>query len=700
MNSSRLLLLLLLPLIAFAQRGDRKGHVMTEVWKDMDVPAAPALGADEALKTFRIAPGFRLEIAAAEPLIEDPVTVNWDGDGRMWVVEMRGYMPNVDGKGEETLKNGRVSVLTDEDGDGRMDKSVVFLDELIMPRALSLVKGGVLVAEPPNLWYCQDTDGDLKCDKKTKVLSYAKVGPVEHTDNALMPGLDNWLYNAKSSRRLRFVDGKIQETKSQGRGQWGMSMDDYGRLVYTTNSNYLHGDWGIVHNLGGKYGIGIRDKDVWSIRVNPGVNRGYTKGQLREDGRLARITGISGPGFYRAKQYPEAYQGGIFITEPCANVVTFFEVEDKISSLSFKHQTYEDPDWEKREFLASTDERFRPVSLATGPDGCMYVVDLYRGILQHKVYVTTFLRKQIIERKLDEPLGLGRVYRIVHEATGRDTSEPGLENADSATLAKTLAHDNGWRRDTAQRLLVQRGADSATASELRKHLAGDNELAKIHALWTLQGTGQLATDDVASALHDNSAQVRIHALTAAESVKGEAAGAMLALIGKALTDKDENVNKLATYLGKRARGEIKVIEGPKSKKITGEHKKVADAGKEVYNTTCFACHQTNGTGQINDIVVAPPLIGSDWVKGDPERAIKVALDGISGPITVSGKKYDGLPVMPGHRAHLDDKKLAAVLTYVRHAWGNNEGMIKPDQVAKIRKATADRSIPWTEKELK
>jgi mono/diheme cytochrome c family protein len=670
---------------------------MTEVWKDMDVPDAPPLSADDALKSFRIAPGFRLEIAAAEPLIEDPVTVNWDGDGRMWVVEMRGYMPNVDGKGEEQLKIGRVSVLTDEDGDGRMDKSVVFLDKLIMPRALSLVKGGVLISEPPTLWYCQDTDGDFKCDKKTKVLDYARVGPVEHTDNALLPGMDNWLYNAKSSRRLRVVDGKIEETKSLGRGQWGMSMDNYGRLVYTTNSNYLHGDWTICHNLGDKYKIGIGDKDVWSIRVNPGVNRGYSKGQLREDGRLAKITGISGPGFYRAAQYPKEYQGGIFITEPCANVVTFFQVEDKVSSLSFKHQTYADPDWEKREFLASTDERFRPVSLATGPDGCMYVVDLYRGILQHKVYVTSFLRKQIIERGLDKPVGLGRIYRIVHEATGRDTSKPALENADSATLVKSLSHNNGWRRDTAQRLLVQRGADANSAGELRKLLASDNELARIHALWTLQGTGQLSVDDVASSLNADSVQLRIHALTAGETVKGSAAGPMLALMGRGLTDKDGNVRKLATYLGKRARGEIKDVAERKSKPIKGNHKKVADAGKEVYMTTCFACHQVNGMGLDS---VAPPLVGSDWVLGDPARAIKVALDGISGPITVNGKTYKTLPVMPGHRAFFDDKKIAAALTYIRHAWGNNQGMVEIDTVKKIRAATADRGIPWTEAELK
>ncbi|MDX1565216.1 MAG: hypothetical protein R3236_07415, partial [Phycisphaeraceae bacterium] len=164
-----------------AQRGDRGKEKQPETWKKFDVPPAPPLKPDEAMKTFKVAPGFKLELFASEPLVVDPVAMAWDGDGRCWVVEMRGYMPNVDGKGETELKVGQVVVLEDTDWDGKADKSTVFLDGLIMPRAIAMVEGGVLVSEPSNLWYCQDTDGDLKCDKKTRVGKYARQGPVEHT---------------------------------------------------------------------------------------------------------------------------------------------------------------------------------------------------------------------------------------------------------------------------------------------------------------------------------------------------------------------------------------------------------------------------------------------------------------------------------------------------------------------------------------
>lgn len=236
----------------WAQRGDKKGVEMQEIWRDFDLPPAPVVPPAQALKTFRIAPGFRIELVAAEPMVKNPVALAWDGNARMWVVEMVGYMPDVDGTGEATLENGRVSVLEDVDGDGAMDKSTVFLDHLILPRALSLVHGGVLVASPPNLYFCKDTDGDLVCDSQTIVSSFAKVAPVEHTDNALLPALDNWIYNANSSRAFQFRDGRLIERKTPSRGQWGLTQDNYGRLFYNNNSRYLYGDWHTYQNLGKK----------------------------------------------------------------------------------------------------------------------------------------------------------------------------------------------------------------------------------------------------------------------------------------------------------------------------------------------------------------------------------------------------------------------------------------------------------------
>jgi mono/diheme cytochrome c family protein/glucose/arabinose dehydrogenase len=503
---------------AWAQRGDRKDQQQPEVWKNFDVPPAPALTPEQALKSFKLQPGFRIEIAAADPLVHDPVAMKFDEDGRMWVVEMRAYMPNVDGTGEDA-KLGSVAVLEDTNGDGRMDKRTEFLSGLNTPRAIALVKGGVLISEPPVLWYCQDTDGDLKADKKTEAFrGYATQGPVEHTENGLMPGLDNWLYNAKSTKRLKFVDGKVVVENTVFRGQWGIAQDNYGRLYYNSNSAPLFCD-----AIPGVYtvrnphhptrnGLGYRlwgDGSVWTSRLNTGINRGYQNGMLR-DGRLARWTGASGPMIYRGDQFPAELLGDAFIPEPCGNMIRLQKLTWKDGRPSGTNA------YGKAEWLTSIDERFRPVSLYNGPDGCVYIVDMYRGILQHKHYVTTFLRKQIIDRKLDKHIGLGRIYRVVH--TGRKPqAAPKMSEQGYEQLIGHLESGNGWRRDTAQRLLVERNEKAALPILREIATASEHHLARQHALWALEGLAGLDAPTIAQALGDKHPRVRIAALRVAES---------------------------------------------------------------------------------------------------------------------------------------------------------------------------------------
>ncbi|MBL67745.1 MAG: dehydrogenase [Verrucomicrobiales bacterium] len=509
-----LTILCLAVLPTHAQRGDRRGQAQPEVWRDMNVPPAPILTPEVALKSFKLAPPFRIEIAAADPLLHDPVAMAIDAAGRMWVVEMRAYMPNVDGTGEDA-KTGRVGVLEDTNGDGRMDKRIDFLTGLQMPRAIALVKDGILVAEPPNLLFCEDTDGDLKADKKTVILTgYARQGPVEHTDNGLMPGLDNWLYNAKSTKRIRQIDGKWVVQNTVFRGQWGITQDDYGRLYYNSNSAPLFGDLipGIYTtrnpHYGTRNGIGLRlwgSSEVWTSRVNPGINRGYQKNMLR-NGHLAVWTGASGPVIYRGDQYPASMIGDAFIPEPCGNMVRHQRITWKDGQPRGKNA------YDKTEWLTSTDERFRPVNLYNGPDGCVYIVDLYRGILQHKHYVTTFLRKQIIERKLDQPIGLGRIYRIVHGP--KPPHKPAQVKGD---LVAHLESPNGWTRDTAQRLIVQ-SADAKLAPALRRTAtSGKSHLGRQHALWALEGISQLDAETIKVALSDEHPRVRIAALRTLEA---------------------------------------------------------------------------------------------------------------------------------------------------------------------------------------
>src|SRR4051812_19376251 len=430
----------------------------------MAIPPAPVVPPEEALKTFKVAAGFRLELVAAEPLVHEPVALSFDADGRLWVAEMRGYMPDIDGKGEDQPV-GDVVVLEDTDGDGKFDKSTVFLDKLVLPRAIACVGDGVLIAEPPNVWFCRSTTGGLKCDQKTLVTStYCSRAAVEHTANGLLPAMDNWIYSANSTMRFRYENGRFTTGTTRSRGQWGITQDDLGRLFYNSNPEFLRGDllpcYAADAHAGKAPGVGVqivKDQSTWSARVNPGVNRGYQKGQLREDGRLSNCTAACGPVIYRGDNFPAEFEGNAFICEPAGNLVTrrvLKEENDTITSTNPYAKTVD--------FIASTDERFRPVNLYTGPDGCLYIADLYRGILQHKLYITSFLRKQMLDRGLDKGLGLGRIYRVVSEAKPPGPS-PKLAKASSADLIRALSHANGWWRDNAQRLLVDRKDPAALA---------------------------------------------------------------------------------------------------------------------------------------------------------------------------------------------------------------------------------------------
>ena len=532
-----------------AQRGDRRGEKQSENWKQWDIPPAPALKQEDALKSFKIATGFRIELAASEPLVEDPVAITWDPDGRIWAVEMQAYMPNIDGKGEDAPIN-RVVVLEDTDGDGRMDKSTTFLDKLVMPRAIAMVEGGVLVAEPPDLWYCRDTDGDLKCDEKKKVARYARQGPVEHTENGLMRALDNWIYNAKSSRRFKFKNGKLIEDSSAGRGQWGITQDNYGRIFSNTNSSFLHGDYFPYHylkrnrNLRDRLGINtriVRNQTVYPARITSGINRGYRKGMLRKNGTLSRTTGTCGPVIYRGGLYPEEFSGNAFVPEPTGNLVSRFILKE--SGIEIKG----DRAYKESEFLASTDERFRPINAYTGPDGCLYIVDLYRGILQHKIYVTSYLRKQILERGLDKPTGLGRIYRVVHESV-KAGPKPNLSKANSRELVGHLSHPNGWWRDTAQRLLIE-GGDSTVVPVIRKVAAsGKSHLGRIHALWTLEGMDSIDKPTVLAAMKHPHQQVRIAAMRTGERLmKTDSASAFVDALSGMVEEKEPLVRLQAAF---------------------------------------------------------------------------------------------------------------------------------------------------------
>ena len=499
-----------------------------------DEGPSPPKSPKEELGTFRIEPGLKVELVASEPLVQDPVVLTFDADGRLWVVEMRGFMPDIEGAGEGKPV-GRVSVLEDRDNDGVMDAGTVYIDSLVLPRALAIVPGGALLAENQKLWLTRDADGDLKADEKILIDSTYAGGPfVEHAGNGLWRGVDNWYYNAKSRFRYRLVDGTWQRDSTEFRGQWGISHDDAGRLYYNYNWSQLHADLvppnylsrnpnhkptsGIDHGL-------TLDRRVYPIRDNPAVNRGYIPGTLDEQGRLLEFTAACSPLYYRGDALPESYYGNVFVCEPSGNLVKRNVVVNEGWDLG----AY-DPH-PGQEFLASTDERFRPVFLALGPDGALYLADMYRGLIQHGPHVTPYLREQTLARKLVLPINRGRIWRISSE-DWRPRSTPRMSLAPGQQLLEWLSDRNGWRRDMAQMLLVTRG-DTAMVDELEDVVRnGSNPLGRFHALWTLEGLGALKAEVLIDALKDEDSQVRITALRLIEpfAVRDPNVGRQLALI--------------------------------------------------------------------------------------------------------------------------------------------------------------------------
>lgn len=455
--------------------------------------ASPPLSPQQALASFVLAdPALKIELVAAEPLVQDPVAITFDETGRLWVVEMLGFMQDIDGTGEEDPV-GRVSILTDTDGDGQMDHSQLFLDSLVLPRAIAVVKGGALVAENIPLWLARDADGDGTAESRTLLdPAYGGSGMPEHSANGLWRGMDNWYYNAKSHFRYRLQGDAWLRDSTEFRGQWGISHDDAGRLFYNYNWSQLHADLVPPGSIGRNphhtptsgidHGLTL-ERTIFPIRSNTAVNRGYVPGTLDEGGKLLEFASACGPLVYRGNALPEGYGGDAFVCEPTANLIKQNKVFEE-GFLLRAEGAYRD-----REFLASTDERFRPVSLASGPDGALYVVDMYKGIIQHGPYMTPYLREVTLQRKLDKPIHMGRIWRIT-SAAGSGTQAQNLAEMDVREWIQQLGSPNGWTRDMAQRLLVESG-DTAAVEALGQMATEGVYPAQLHALWALEGLGKL-----------------------------------------------------------------------------------------------------------------------------------------------------------------------------------------------------------------
>ena len=479
----------------------------------------PLLTAEEEARTFNLPAGYRAEVVATEPTVQHPVAMAFDERGRLWVAEMRNYMPDVYGT-RETKPGGRISVLTDTDGDGRMDRATVFLDGLVLPRAIGFGGGGVLVGTPPNLLFCRDTNGDDICDEKRIIATnYGVPENPENFANGLLYNIDNWIYNADHLQRYRAVAGRVGEFEvgwNPNLGQWGITHDDVGRLFYNTNSDYLRGTLVPPHyasrNAASPVSIAdtriATDQTVFPAHRST-ENRGYRPGILKEDGRLAEFTAACSPHVYRADLMPEFY-GNVFVCEASANLVRRAVISEKDLKLSAENA------YRGKEFIASTYERFRPVSIQTGPDGALYIVDMHHGIIQHKMSLTPYARDQYREKQLHKHLGTGRIFRIVPEGKVAK-ARPRLDQLSDEELVRQLTHPNGWWRDKSQQILVER-RDLRVAGLLAEMVKrGEKPVYRLHALWTLEGMGALSREVVDAALADENAKVRAAGIRVSEN---------------------------------------------------------------------------------------------------------------------------------------------------------------------------------------
>ena len=363
------------------------------------VPNTIPLDPNDAMQLIDLPEGFSLELVASEPQISEPVALTWDGNGRMYVVEMRGYMQSIDGAGAKDPV-GRISLLEDTNGDGNFDKHGVFLDSLVEPRAVLYVGNGLLVGEPSDLWYCRDTDNDGKSDTKEKVYDKFSLreSNVEHKANGLILGIDNWVYVSQHGRRYQFQGGKFRHEKVPRVGQWGLARNDEGRFLFSTNSIPAMGFF-----ISPEYLVPGRNKgpeklitgavlkvgkynEVWPAMTTTDLQSGVGASRS-SDGTLRSFTSACGQSFFRGDRLGEDVNGDYFVCEPVGRLVRRSKVRYLDSGHLELSNLYEDS---IGEFITSSDGNFRPVNTYTGPDGCLYIVDMYRGVIQEKSFLTPY----------------------------------------------------------------------------------------------------------------------------------------------------------------------------------------------------------------------------------------------------------------------------------------------------------------------
>lgn len=690
----------------------------------------PALKPDDAIKTIEVPKGYHLECVASEPMVEEPAMIAFDGNGSLYVCEWRTYMQDEHATGQLDPVS-RVVKLTDTDGDGKMDKRTVFIDNVILPRTVLPMHDRVLVnfTEDSSIYAYFDDNKDGVSDRREVAWQgEPDHGNIEHQQTGLLWNLDNTL--CTNDRRLTWNGGKLHALPhSRGRiSQWGLARDDDGRLICSWG-----GGANPAHSFQLPAGYPILDIGEhedgyfrpWGIcPVWDYSDGGY---DVQRQAQLTHFSAACGQSVVRSPLFPEWY-GNSLGCEPVGRLIrmTRYSWQDGKGTA---HNAFPGS-----EFVRSKDAYFRPVWTESGPDGGIYIADLYRGIIQEKEWFPTEVSPELQARYVEDyrknKLGIwveryhrvkrwgmikvhrhGRIYRLLPD--GKPAGKlPRMLDETPVQLVAHLANPNGWWRDTAQMLIVSRGDQSAVPA-LEQMARGDSTSGRIHSLWSLQGLGALKKEHLLAALKDKEPRVRRAAVQLSEALLGAGDAEIIAAVKSLNADPDAQV-VTQVYLAWSAAGEpehfqpgqrpLPLVDALKSfaasEAAQSKFSKTARKGRLIYESLCITCHGADGMGvKAGDLLMAPPLAKSQWManNGNVPALARILLKGQTGPI--EGVNYAGGLMPPLEKTHTDDQ-IAQVLTYAGERWHSWDRPLTAADIAAVRKAIESRTAPWTHEELK
>jgi putative membrane-bound dehydrogenase-like protein len=484
-----------------------------------------------SLKCLQPRPGFQAELLVSEPLVQSPINFAWGPDGKLWVVEMGDYPLGLDGKGKP---GGRIKYLESTKGDGKYDKATVFLDGLSFPTTVLPWRKGVLVTCAPDIFYAEDTTGSGKADKREVLFTGFVPGNPQHRVNSLVWGLDNWIYcaNGDSGGRIKSMKtGKEVDIRGRdlrirpdtgdleattGQTQYGLSRDDWGNWFGNNNSNPMYHFVLADHYLKRNPHFAPPDPRV-PVSVTPGAARVYpisrTLPRFNDPHGANHFTSACSAIVYRDDLFGPHFANNAFVSEPVHDLVHREIMTPKGPTFTSSRAV----DEQTSEFLASSDNWFRPTTIQTGPDGALWIADMYRYVIEHPQWIPLEWQKRL---DLRAGADMGRIYRVFPVGK-QPRSIPRLDKLDTAGLVAALDSPNGWQRDTAQQMLLWHGDKAAIPLLEKMQTESANPLARLHALCALDGLNAIRIMILQRGLEDKHPGVRRNAVRIAERFSSE-----------------------------------------------------------------------------------------------------------------------------------------------------------------------------------